>query len=675
MDFSILHDPCATDDEHNRSELDSHGDTCVAGANTLLLYFTEHKVSVSPFIGEYSPLQNVPIATVATAWDDPRDGSTILLIINEALYFGDRMSHSLLCPNQMRDNGIIVNDCPNIYDSSSSHSIIIPGVGIDLPLYMRGTISYLDTRRPTDDELLKCERFELTSAAPWNPNFAPGTDWEDSFREVQAFATIKPFESITPPEFSQDLLSRFINSVHIQASEPTTTTPPVCHEADVITHAGDVCRELSALNATSRSTVVTNEELARRWFTGLESASRTLLVTTQEGMRFVEGDLERRLRTSKARLRFPTLNCVIYTDTLFAKCRSVRGYTCAQVFTDGRKFFRIFPMLKKSDAHHALTQFIQDVGIPRNCLVDRAPEERLGEWGRIISHYKIKLRTTEAHSPWQNRAEAGIRDIKKLVGRALRYSGAPVEFWCYAVEWAARITSLIAHDLPALKTRTPEEAVTGRTPDISEFAHYSWFEWVWYRDQASFPEPKICLGRWVGVAGDVGQAMTYWILTSQCTVIARSSVIRLQDYELRDPLILSQQEQFTTQLHERKRLSLTLEEPFVTVDDKEEVLSPDEEETIYKTPEMDEYTPESFDEYLSAQVTLPVGDRNLRGEVIRRRRDRNGRPIGIRNANPILDTREYDVLFPDGITQSYSANVIAENLYSQVDTEGRSFSL
>jgi len=153
-------------------------------------------------------------------------------------------------------------------------------------------------------------------------------------------------------------------------------------------------------------------------------------------------------------------------------------------------------MLHKSDAHHALAQFIQEVGIPRNCLAEQAPEERLGEWGRIISHYKIKLRTTESYTPQQNRAEAGIGEMKKLVGRALRHSAAPIEFWCYAAEWAARITSLTAHDLPALKARTPEEAVTGRTPDISEYAHYSWYEWIWYRDQASFPEPQIRLGRW-----------------------------------------------------------------------------------------------------------------------------------------------------------------------------------
>lgn len=102
--------------------------------------------------------------------------------------------------------------------------------------------------------------------------------------------------------------------------------------------------------------------------------------------------------------------------------------------------------------HTMLMQFIQEVGIPKNCLVDCAPEERHGEWGRVVKHYHIKLRTTEAYSPWQNRAEASIREAKKLIGRVLRKTGAPVEFWCYAAQWAAKITSLAAHDLPILGT-------------------------------------------------------------------------------------------------------------------------------------------------------------------------------------------------------------------------------
>ena len=63
----------------------------------------------------------------------------------------------------------------------------------------------------------------------------------------------------------------------------------------------------------------------------------------------------------------------------------------------------------------------------------------------------------------------------------------------------------------------------------------------------------------------------------------------------------------------------------------------------------------------------------VRGRVIKRARGEDGNPIGIRNTNPILDTREYEVELPDGSITEYAANVIAENLYSQVDSEGRQY--
>jgi len=66
MDLTRVYDPDNPDPDNslacNRTELDSHADTCVAGANTVPLWYTDHRVSVSPFIGEYKPLQDIPIA-------------------------------------------------------------------------------------------------------------------------------------------------------------------------------------------------------------------------------------------------------------------------------------------------------------------------------------------------------------------------------------------------------------------------------------------------------------------------------------------------------------------------------------------------------------------------------------------------------------------------------------
>jgi hypothetical protein len=61
--------------------------------------------------------------------------------------------------------------------------------------------------------------------------------------------------------------------------------------------------------------------------------------------------------------------------------------------------------------------------------------------------------------------------------------------------------------------------------------------------------------------------------------------------------------------------------------------------------------------------------------VTARKRDMHGNPIGVSNRNPILDTRVYEVTFPDGHTAEYSANTIGECLYSQVDPEGRHYAI
>ena len=92
-------------------------------------------------------------------------------------------------------------------------------------------------------------------------------------------------------------------------------------------------------------------------------------------------------------------------------------------------------------------------------------------------------------------------------------------------------------------------------------------------------------------------------------------------------------------------------------------------------PEADDYTPEAYDEYLTAEVLLPNMGTITKAKVVGWKRDADGNPVGRRNANPILDSREYEVEFPDGVTDVFTANIIAENLYSQVNSEGNSYSI
>jgi hypothetical protein len=68
--------------------------------------------SVKGFHQSFAPIHEIPVATVATAWDDLESGQTFILIIHQALYFGKQLDHSLVNPNQIRVTGIPVCDDP-----------------------------------------------------------------------------------------------------------------------------------------------------------------------------------------------------------------------------------------------------------------------------------------------------------------------------------------------------------------------------------------------------------------------------------------------------------------------------------------------------------------------------------------------------------------------------------
>jgi hypothetical protein len=96
-------------------------------------------------------------------------------------------------------------------------------------------------------------------------------------------------------------------------------------------------------------------------------------------------------------------------------------------------------------------------------------------------------------------------------------------------------------------------------------------------------------------------------------------------------------------------------------------------------PDIDDIKKESYvdtyDQYVGAHVRVPIGNEIKSGKVIRRKHELDGNVRGRANANPMLDTRNYEIQFPDGRSDKYTANVIAENMYSQCDIEGRQFNL
>jgi hypothetical protein len=110
----------------------------------------------------------------------------------------------------------------------------------------------------------------------------------------------------------------------------------------------------------------------------------------------------------------------------------------------------------------------------------------------------------------------------------------------------------------------------------------------------------------------------------------------------------------------------------------EDGITPMEEEydgmILEEHPEADDE--EAVDRYLNMELRMGAGtDDERRALVIKHAKDTGGEPVGHSHANPFFDTREYEVEFTDGTIEQYTTNVIANNMYAQVDDEGNMFQL
>ena len=105
-------------------------------------------------------------------------------------------------------------------------------------------------------------------------------------------------------------------------------------------------------------------------------------------------------------------------------------------------------------------------------------------------------------------------------------------------------------------------------------------------------------------------------------------------------------------------------------------VTPDEEEygDMLRGEQPEDDDEEAIDHYLNMELIMDVGTSGeRRGRVIKRSRGLDGEPIGRAHTNPLFDTREYDIEFTDGAIERYTVNVIAENMFAQVDEEGNMY--
>jgi len=299
------------------------------------------------------------------------------LVINQALYFGDQLDEVLLNPNQIRAYGNIVDDVPKIF-GGTSHSITIPDENIVIPLSMKGIISYFPVRTPTQYEIENCQVVTLTSEAEWDPY---SSTYDGHNTEAMDY-TMQPMSIIAT----------------YNTSDPTLN---IINMSKVQTHTKDL--------------FIKAEALATCWAVPKLMAQNTIQSTTQQFIRSAIHPIEHRYRTKNTMLRYNRLQCKMYSDTFFSNGTSIIGNKCGQLFATDFGYLKFVPMKLKSEAGFALKEMIREIGIPNHIHSDGAKELTLGKWKEVCRDSNIFTTQTEKESPWQNRTEIEIRELKHHV--------------------------------------------------------------------------------------------------------------------------------------------------------------------------------------------------------------------------------------------------------------------
>ena len=106
------------------------------------------------------------------------------------------------------------------------------------------------------------------------------------------------------------------------------------------------------------------QTLAAQWMISPDHAKRTVVMTTQRGVRTcLNPTLSCRFPTNDRMLRYKRLPHTVFTDTMFASTVSRQGNKMAQIYSSSFGWARAHPMKRKGEAHETLSLLFHRDGV------------------------------------------------------------------------------------------------------------------------------------------------------------------------------------------------------------------------------------------------------------------------------------------------------------------------
>ena len=143
----------------------------------------------------------------------------------------------------------------------------------------------------------------------------------------------------------------------------------------------------------------------------------TILATTHKCIHST-GMLAKRFKTDKSQLRCKQLSRhsgTFYVDFLKVNVKSFRGYAGGMLYCNKLGFKIFFPCMNETQEEnsHSLRSFKEIIGLPAPLHSDNHNNLKTGLLKKTLRKFGIRSSFTEPRSPWQNRAQYAIAEVKR----------------------------------------------------------------------------------------------------------------------------------------------------------------------------------------------------------------------------------------------------------------------
>ena len=119
---------------------------------------------------------------------------------------------------------------------------------------------------------------------------------------------------------------------------------------------------------------------------------------------------------------------MFYVDFLKVTIKSIRGYIGGMLYCNKLGFKKFFPCTSETqdETSHSVRSFIELVGFPTALHLDNHNNLRTGKFKKTLRKFGIWSTFSQPKSPWQNRTEFAIVEVKRQARKLMQRIQTPI---------------------------------------------------------------------------------------------------------------------------------------------------------------------------------------------------------------------------------------------------------